>query len=89
MSAEATMEVEMKRMIIVLLIGMWFSLSGCIRFVHEITPEFQSGGTVNINIRTDSDDPNVNVTVDDVQMDWKELKSLIEQKMKSQSKKKS
>jgi capsular polysaccharide biosynthesis protein len=79
------MEVKMKRMIIVLLIGMWFSLSGCIRLVHEITPEFQSGGTVNINIRTDSDDPNVNVTVDDVQMDWKELKSLIEQKMKSQS----
>ena len=76
----------MKHIIIFSLIGIWLFLSGCIRMVHEITPEFQSGGTVNINIRTDSDDPNVNVTVDDVQMDWKELKSLIEKKLKTKEK---
>lgn len=54
-------------------------LSGCI-IVHHIKPEFQQDGTVNIEIRTDSDDPNVNVAVDDVVMTWEELKALMEMK---------
>lgn len=54
-------------------------LSGCI-IVHQIEPKFDKDGTVNINIRTDSDDPNVNVAVDDVMMTWDELKALMEMK---------
>lgn len=74
----------MKTHLLIFLIAIGICLSGCIRLVHEISPEFNSEGTVNINIRTDSDDPNVNVTIDDVELDWEELKLLIDKKMKEQ-----
>jgi hypothetical protein len=59
--------------------GLFFLLTGCI-IVHHIQPEFSQDGTVNIEIRTDSDDPNVNVAVDDVMVTWDELKTLMEMK---------
>jgi cell division septation protein DedD len=54
---------------------------GCIRLNYNIAPEFHSQGSVTIDGRIDADDPRVTVTVDDVTMDWKEFKSLMEQKM--------
>lgn len=54
---------------------------GCIQNTYNITPEFHSSGSVNIDSRVDADDPRVTVTVDDVTMDWKELKEMVEKKM--------
>ncbi len=54
---------------------------GCIQNTYNISPEFQSSGSVNIDSRVDADDPRVTVTVDDVTMDWKDLKELVEKKM--------
>jgi len=54
---------------------------GCIQLHYNIAPEFHSEGAVNIDGRIDADDPRVTVTVDDVTVDWKELKELIEKKM--------
>jgi cell division protein FtsN len=54
---------------------------GCIQNTYNISPQFHSSGTVNIDGRVDADDPRVTVTVDDVTVDWKELKELIEKKM--------
>jgi cell division protein FtsN len=56
---------------------------GCIQLHYNIAPEFHSEGAVNIDGRIDADDPRVTVTVDDVTVDWKELKELIEKKMAS------
>jgi cell division protein FtsN len=56
---------------------------GCIQLQDNIAPEFHSEGAVNIDGRIDADDPRVTVTVDDVTVDWKELKELIEKKMAS------
>ncbi len=55
--------------------------AGCIQNTYTIAPEFHSSGTVNIDGRVDADDPRVTVTVDDVSVDWKELKELVEKKM--------
>jgi cell division protein FtsN len=54
---------------------------GCIRLNYNIAPEFHSQGSVTVDGRIDADDPRVTVTVDDVTMDWKELKALMEKKM--------
>ncbi len=54
---------------------------GCIQNTYNITPEFHNSGSVNIDSRVDADDPRVTVTVDDVTMDWKELKEMVEKKM--------
>jgi cell division protein FtsN len=54
---------------------------GCIRVYYTIAPEFHSQGTVSVDGRVDADDPRVTVTVDDVAVDWKDLKTLVEQKM--------
>ena len=54
---------------------------GCIQNTYNITPEFHNSGAVNIDSRVDADDPRVTVTVDDVTMDWKELKEMVEKKM--------
>lgn len=54
---------------------------GCIQNTYHIAPEFHSSGTLNIDGRVDADDPRVTVTVDDVAVDWKDLKALVEQKM--------
>jgi cell division septation protein DedD len=56
-------------------------LMGCIRVYYNIAPEFRSDGIVNVDGRMDADDPRVTVSVDDVTVDWKELKSLIEKQM--------
>lgn len=56
-------------------------MMGCIRVYYNIAPEFRSDGIVNVDGRVDADDPRVAVTVDDVTVDWKELKSLIEKQM--------
>ena len=56
---------------------------GCIRNTYTIAPEFHGSGTVNIDGRVDADDPQVTVTVDDVTVDWKDLKELVEKKMAS------
>jgi cell division protein FtsN len=58
----------------------WLAV-GCIQNTYNITPEFHSSGSVNIDSRVDADDPRVTVTVDDVTMDWKELKEMVEKKM--------
>jgi hypothetical protein len=54
---------------------------GCVRLYYNIAPEFHSDGIVNVDGRLDADDPRVTVTVDDVTVDWKELKTLIEKQM--------
>ncbi|MCU0591111.1 MAG: SPOR domain-containing protein [Desulfobacterales bacterium] len=54
---------------------------GCIQNTYHIAPEFQGNGAVNIDSRVDADDPRVSVTVDDVTMDWKDLKELVEKRM--------
>jgi cell division protein FtsN len=54
---------------------------GCVQNTYNISPQFHSSGTVNIDGRVDADDPRVTVTVDDVTVDWKDLKELIEKKM--------
>jgi cell division protein FtsN len=56
---------------------------GCIQLHYNIAPEFHSEGTVNVDGRIDADDPRVTVTVDDVTVDWKELKEMLEKKMSS------
>lgn len=53
----------------------------CISLNYNIAPEFHSQGSISIDGRIDADDPRVTVTVDDVTMDWKEFKSLLEKKM--------
>jgi cell division protein FtsN len=54
---------------------------GCIQNTYHISPEFQGSGSVTIDSRVDADDPRVSVTVDDVTMDWKDLKEMVEKKM--------
>lgn len=64
-----------------LLIAVCLLPIGCIRVHYTIAPEFHSQGTVAVDGRLDADDPRVTVTVDDVAVDWKDLKALVEQKM--------
>jgi cell division septation protein DedD len=59
---------------------------GCIQNTYHIAPEFHSSGTLNIDGRVDADDPRVTVTVDDVAVDWKDLKEMVEKKMASMPK---
>jgi cell division septation protein DedD len=54
---------------------------GCVQNTYHIAPEFHSSGTLNIDGRVDADDPRVTVTVDDVAVDWKDLKEMVEKKM--------
>jgi cell division protein FtsN len=59
---------------------------GCIQNTYHIAPEFHNSGTLSIDGRVDADDPKVTVTVDDVSVDWKEVKDLVEKKMASMPK---
>ena len=59
---------------------------GCIQNTYHIAPEFHNSGTLNIDGRVDADDPRVTVTVDDVSVDWKDLKEMVEKKMASMPK---
>ena len=52
--------------------------AGWIRNTYHIAPEFHGSGSIHIDGRTDADDPQVTATVDDVTMDWKEIKELVE-----------
>lgn len=54
---------------------------GCIQNTYHISPEFHGSGTMAFDGRVDADDPKVTVTVDDVAVDWKDLKELVEKKM--------
>jgi cell division protein FtsN len=54
---------------------------GCIQNTYHISPEFHGSGTMAFDGRVDADDPRVTVTVDDVAVDWKDLKELVEKKM--------
>jgi hypothetical protein len=56
---------------------------GCVQNTYHISPEFHSSGTMSFDGRVDADDPRVTVTVDDVTVDWKDLKELVEKKMAS------
>lgn len=56
---------------------------GCIQNTYTISPEFHSSGAMNFDGRVDADDPRVTVTVDDVTVDWKDLKDAVEKKMAS------
>lgn len=59
---------------------------GCIQNTYHISPEFHNSGTLSIDGRVDADDPKVTVTVDDVAVDWKDLKEMVEKKMTSMPK---
>jgi cell division protein FtsN len=55
--------------------------ASCVQNTYHISPEFHSSGTMHFDGRVDADDPRVTVTVDDVTVDWKDLKELVEKKM--------
>ncbi len=65
------------------LILIWLFAAGCVQNTYNISPEFHSSGNFEFDGRVDADDPRVTVTVDDVTVDWKDLKEAVEKKMAS------
>lgn len=57
--------------------------AGCVQNTYNISPEFHGSGTFAFDGRVDADDPRVTVTVDDVTVDWKDLKEVVEKKLAS------